>query len=86
MVRYYCDRCGNEVENLDALMEFSIDVTERPNRSLWHWRAEVCQECYEAIASDRIPSGADSAGDTAHSTNYRSGQAGELAASLRVSK
>ena len=52
MVRYYCDRCGNEVENLDALMEFSIDVTERPNRSLWHWRAEVCQECYEALKEE----------------------------------
>ena len=52
MVKHYCDRCGNEVEGLDALLEFSIDVTERPNRSLWHWRAEVCQECYEALKED----------------------------------
>ena len=52
MVKFYCDRCNNEVENLDALLEFSIDVVERPNRSLWHWRAEVCQECYEALKED----------------------------------
>jgi len=52
MVKHYCDRCGNEVEGLDALLEFSIDATERPNRSLWHWRAEVCQECYEALREE----------------------------------
>lgn len=52
MVKFYCDRCSNEVENLDALLEFSIDVIERPNRSLWHWRAEVCQECYEALKEE----------------------------------
>ncbi|MBI3304037.1 MAG: hypothetical protein HYZ72_18380 [Deltaproteobacteria bacterium] len=52
MVKFYCDHCGNEVENLDALLEFSIDVTERPNRSIWNWRAEVCQECYEALKEE----------------------------------
>jgi hypothetical protein len=54
MVKFYCDRCGNEVENLDALLEFSIDVTERPNRSIWNWRAEVCQECYETLKEELI--------------------------------
>jgi hypothetical protein len=52
MVKFYCDRCGNEVENLDALLELTIDVTERPNRSLWHVRLEVCQECYEALKEE----------------------------------
>ncbi len=52
MVKFYCDRCGNEVENLDALLELSLDVTERPNRSLWHVRTEVCQECYETLKEE----------------------------------
>ena len=52
MVKFFCDRCGNEVENLDALLEFSIDVTERLNRSVWSWRAEVCQECYETLKEE----------------------------------
>jgi hypothetical protein len=52
MVKFFCDRCGNEVDNLDALLDFSIEVTERPNRSLWNWRAEVCQECYEALKDE----------------------------------
>jgi hypothetical protein len=52
MVKFYCDRCGSEVEGLDALLEFSIDATERPNRSIWHWRAELCQECYETIKEE----------------------------------
>src|SRR5688500_34190 len=49
MVRLCCDRCGNEVESLDALLEFTLDVTERPSRSLWHVRNELCQECYEVL-------------------------------------
>lgn len=52
MVKFYCDRCGTEVDGLDALLEFSIDVTERPNRSLWHLRIEVCQECYDVIKEE----------------------------------
>ena len=52
MVKFFCDRCGNEVENLDTLLELSLDVTERPNRSLWHVRTEICQECYEALKEE----------------------------------
>lgn len=60
MVKFFCDRCGNEVESLDALLEFSIGVVERPSRSLWSWRGEVCQECYghmkEEIITRILPS------------------------------
>lgn len=52
MVKFFCDRCGAEVENLDLLLEFSIDVTERPNRSVWSWRTEVCQECYDLMKEE----------------------------------
>jgi hypothetical protein len=52
MVKFFCDRCSAEVENLDALLEFSIDVTERPNQSVWSWRSEVCQDCYEALKEE----------------------------------
>lgn len=52
MVKFFCDRCGNEVEGLDALLEFSITASERPSRSLWHWRGEVCQECYENMKDE----------------------------------
>ena len=52
MVKIFCDRCGNEVESLDALLQFSIEVTEQPNRSTWSWRAEVCQECFEAMKEE----------------------------------
>lgn len=52
MVKIFCDRCGNEVESLDALLQFSIEVTEQPNRSAWSWRAEVCQECFEAMKEE----------------------------------
>jgi hypothetical protein len=52
MVKFFCDRCGAEVENLDALLEFLIEASERPNRAVWSWRAEVCQECYEAMKED----------------------------------
>ncbi len=52
MVKFFCDRCGAEVENLDALLELSIDVTERPNRSLWTWRSEVCRECYDLLKEE----------------------------------
>jgi hypothetical protein len=63
MVKFFCDRCGNEVESLDALLEFTLDVTERPSRSLWHVHNEICQECYEAlkeeVASRLTPSSAE---------------------------
>jgi DNA-directed RNA polymerase subunit RPC12/RpoP len=52
MVKFFCDRCGAEVENLDALLELSIDVTERPNRSVWNWRAEVCRECHDTFKEE----------------------------------
>jgi len=52
MVKFFCDRCGNEVENLDTLLELSIDVAERPNRSQWHVRVEICQECYETLKEE----------------------------------
>jgi len=52
MVKFFCDRCNAEVENLDALFEFSIGVTERPNRSIWNWRSEVCHDCYEALKEE----------------------------------
>lgn len=52
MVKFFCDRCSTEVENLDALLEFSIAVSERPNHLIWNWRAEVCQECYESLKED----------------------------------
>jgi hypothetical protein len=52
MVKFFCDRCGAEVENLDALLEISIDVTERPNHSVWSWRSEVCQDCYDTMKED----------------------------------
>ncbi len=55
MVKFFCDRCGNEVETLDALLELSLDVTERLNRSLWHVRIEVCQECYETLKEEITP-------------------------------
>lgn len=52
MVKFFCDRCRAEVENLDALLEFSIEVNERPNRSMWSWRAEVCQDCCETLKGE----------------------------------
>jgi hypothetical protein len=52
MVKVFCDRCNTEVENLDALLNFSIEVTEQPNRSTWSWRAEVCQECFETMKDE----------------------------------
>jgi hypothetical protein len=52
MVKFFCDRCGAEVENLDALLELSIDVTERPNHSVWSWHTEVCRECYELLKEE----------------------------------
>ncbi|MGE0826073.1 MAG: hypothetical protein AB7G75_06810 [Candidatus Binatia bacterium] len=52
MVKVFCDRCGTEVENLDALLQFSIDVTEQPNRSAWSWRAEICQDCFTLMKEE----------------------------------
>lgn len=52
MVKFFCDRCGVEVENLDALLEFSIAVSERPNHLIWNWRAEVCHGCYATMKEE----------------------------------
>jgi len=52
MVKVFCDRCNAEVDSLDALLNFSIEVTEQPNRSTWSWRAEVCQECFETMKEE----------------------------------
>jgi hypothetical protein len=52
MVKIYCDRCNTEVESLDALLQFSIEVTEQPNRTAWSWHAEVCQDCFVAMKDD----------------------------------
>jgi hypothetical protein len=52
MVKFFCDRCGTEVESFDALIEFSLGATERPNRSIWSWQGEVCQECYETMKEE----------------------------------
>ena len=52
MVKFFCDRCLTEVEGIESLVEFSIDVTERPNRPVWSWRAEVCRNCYEAMREE----------------------------------
>jgi len=52
MVKVFCDRCNTEVENLDALLNFSIEVTEQPNRTTWSWRAEVCQDCFETMKEE----------------------------------
>jgi len=52
MVKVFCDRCNAEVENLDALLNFSIEVTEQPNRSAWSWRAEVCQDCFQSMKEE----------------------------------
>lgn len=54
MVKIFCDRCGTEVESLDALLQFAIDVTEQPNRSAWSWRAEICQECFTTIKEEML--------------------------------
>ncbi len=52
MVKFFCDRCLREVEDLEALVEFSIEVSERPSRPVWSWRAEVCRDCYEAMRKE----------------------------------
>jgi hypothetical protein len=52
MVKFFCDRCLTEVESQDLLVVFAIDVSERPNRSVWSWQAEVCQDCYEAMREE----------------------------------
>jgi len=54
MVKFFCDRCLAEVEGIDSLVEFAVDVSERPNRPLWGWRAEVCRNCYEAMREEII--------------------------------
>ena len=52
MVKVYCDRCNTEVDSLDALLQFSIEVTEQPNRTAWSWHAEVCQACFETMKEE----------------------------------
>lgn len=52
MVKFFCDRCLAEVENMDSLVVFTIDVTERPNRPVWNWQSEVCRDCYEAMREE----------------------------------
>ncbi|MBI3245920.1 MAG: hypothetical protein HYZ50_05380 [Deltaproteobacteria bacterium] len=52
MVKFFCDRCGAEVEQLDELLDFSLEVNERPNHSIWNWRAEVCRGCYELLKEE----------------------------------
>ena len=52
MVKVYCDRCNTEVDSLDALLQFSIEVTEQLNRTAWNWRAEVCQACFETMKEE----------------------------------
>ena len=52
MVKIFCDRCGTEVDSLDALLQFSLEVTEPPNRSVWQWRAEVCQDCFTTMKEE----------------------------------
>ena len=52
MVKVYCDRCNAEVDSLDALLQFSIEVTEQLNRTAWSWRAEVCQACFETMKEE----------------------------------
>jgi hypothetical protein len=52
MIKFFCDRCLAEVESMDSLVVFTIEVTERPNRSVWDWQGEVCQDCYEAMREE----------------------------------
>jgi len=52
MVKFFCDRCLTEVESMDSLVVFTIDVAERPNRPVWNWQGEVCRDCYEAMREE----------------------------------
>jgi hypothetical protein len=49
MVRFYCDRCGMEVEGPDDLIEVVAEGRERPNLAAWSCRSEVCRGCYDAL-------------------------------------
>lgn len=49
MTRFYCDRCTNEVEGPDELVEIMIEGRERPSLTGWTWRSEVCRACYESL-------------------------------------
>jgi len=49
MIRFYCDRCNNEVEGPDDLIEVVVEGRERPNLAAWNWRSEMCRPCYENI-------------------------------------
>ena len=49
MMRFYCDRCGTEVEGPDDLLEVVIEGRERPNLANWIVRSETCRTCFEAV-------------------------------------
>ena len=49
MVRFYCDRCNNEVEGPDDLIEVTIEGRERPSLAAWNARLEACRSCYDAL-------------------------------------
>lgn len=49
MVRFYCDRCSNEVEGPDELVELVIEGRERPSLAAWNAHLEVCRGCYDAL-------------------------------------
>lgn len=48
MTRFYCDRCGAEVEGPDDLIEITAESHERPSMSSWGCRAEMCRTCFDA--------------------------------------
>lgn len=49
MVRFYCDRCGSEVEGPDDLIEVTIESRERPSLAAWNSHAELCRNCYDSV-------------------------------------
>ncbi len=49
MVRFYCDRCSNEVEGPDDLIEITIEGRERPSLAAWNAHVEVCRTCYDSL-------------------------------------
>lgn len=49
MVRFYCDRCNNEVEGPDDLIELVIETRERPSLAAWNARLDVCRGCHDLL-------------------------------------
>lgn len=41
MVKYFCDRCGKEIESLDSVFIEVIDI----NRDFFH----LCKDCYDEL-------------------------------------